>query len=374
MSEPVRIAQVMGKMNSGGVEAVVTNYYRAIDKSRVQFDFFVDADSEFPQRAELEALGAGIYVVPPYQQLGSYIKELERIFRRNRYTVVHAHINTLCVFPLYAAWRAGVPVRIVHNHSTAHIGEGKKTLFKYLLRPFARVFATDYFACSELAGRWLYGNRCFDSGRVFVLNNAFDTHRFAFSADARARLRSELGLAPDTFVVGHVGRFTYAKNHAFLIDIFTRLHEKDPHSVLVLIGEGELEADIRQKAAPLGDAVRFLGVQPQANLYYSAMDVFCLPSFYEGLSLVGVEAQANGLPCVFSAGVTKEIDLTGRVRFLDLALGAEEWAAQVRDIAALRRTDASPELAGFSVQQECRKLEAMYLDFENRKGRGACRN
>ena len=365
MSEPIRVAQIMGRMDRGGVETVVTNYYRWIDKSRVQYDFFLDETSSFPQKEELEKAGAGIYYVPPYGKIVPYIRTLRKLFTENGYRIVHAHINTMNVFPLYAAWRAHVPVRICHNHSTAHIGEGKKTLMKYLLRPLDKLFATNYFACGIRAGRWMYGNRCFDQGRVYVMNNAFDVDRFAFSAADRAALRGQIGLMDSTFVMGHVGRFTYAKNHRFLLQVFAELHKERPDSVLVLIGEGEMEAQVRRQVKDMGldAAVRFLGVVPDAYRYYSVLDVFCLPSFYEGLSLVGLEAQANGLPCVFSENVPNEIDLTGRVRFLPFDDGARAWAKTVLAISARRETDARAALPGFSVAEECVKLEQLYLDF-----------
>ena len=217
MEQPIRVAQVLNRMDSGGVEAVVMNYYRHIDRKQVQFDFYFAKDSVFPQREELEKMGAGIYPIPSYTKVFSYHRVLHHAFKRGNYQIVHAHLSTMSVFPLFAAWRAGIPVRICHNHSTAHWGEGKKTLLKYLLRPFAKVFATDYFACGEKAGRWMYGNRCFERGHVHVMPNAIDTKKFAYDEEAKRCLRAELGIPQDAFVLGHVGRFMYQKNHAFLL-------------------------------------------------------------------------------------------------------------------------------------------------------------
>ncbi len=152
---PLRVAQITGIMNNGGVEAVVMNYYRAIDKSRVQFDFFVDETSSFPQREEIEQLGGRCFLVPSYAHPLRYVRALLKLFRKHRYTIVHSQLNTMGVFPLFAAWLARVPVRICHNHSTAHRGEGKKNLMKQLLRPFSRLFATHYFACGDTAARWM---------------------------------------------------------------------------------------------------------------------------------------------------------------------------------------------------------------------------
>lgn len=320
MSEPIHVAQVLNRMDSGGIEAVVMNYYRNVDRAKIQFDFYFAEDSTFPQKAELEKLGAGIYPVPSYARPIAYYKALYAVFCQRSYKIVHAHLSTMSIFPLFAAWRAKVPVRICHNHSTAHWGEGKKTLLKYILRPFARVFATDYFACGEQAGRWMYGNRCFEKGKVYVMPNAIDTKRFEYDPEARIRLRMELGIPQDAFVVGHVGRFTYAKNQAFLLEIFAELLKQKSNARLLLVGEGELERELRQKVQSLKteNQVVFTGVRTDVDKLYSAMDVFCLPSFYEGLPVVLVEAQANGLPCVVSEQVTSELLLAGQCFCLPL--------------------------------------------------------
>lgn len=334
------MAQVVGRMESGGVEAVVMNYYRAMEKEKVQFDFFVDETSSFPQREELERLGAGIYLVPPYTKPVRFHKALYKQFKAGGYKIVHAHINTMNVFPLFAAWRAKVPVRICHNHSTAHWGEGKKTLLKYILRPFAKVFATDYFACGEQAGRWMYGDGCFDAGKVYVMKNGIDTKRFVCDPQDRVCLRMELGIPQDAFVIGHVGRFMYQKNHKFLIDVFAQILDSRPHARLLLVGEGELEEEIRQKVCRLNlrDKVVFTGARKDVDKLYSAMDVFCLPSFYEGAPVVALEAQANGLPCLLSQSAAYEIEREEGV--LALALKHHLWREKVLDCCVRKSAHA----------------------------------
>lgn len=359
---PVRIAQIMGIMNNGGVEAVVMNYYRAIDRSRVQFDFFVDETSSFPQREEIERLGGRCYSVPSYARPSRYIASLTRLFRENHYSIVHAQINTMSVFPLFAAWRAKVPVRICHNHSTSHRGEGAKSLFKILLRPFARLFATHCFACGDTAARWMYGSRLVDQGRVTVLPNAIDLTAFRFSPEDRAAVRREIGAGDDTFVVGHIGRFMYQKNHAFLLKIFRAVLAIRPDSLLILAGEGELFEAANKLAQELGieSRVRFLGVRRDANRLYSAMDVFCLPSFYEGLPVVMVEALANGLTCVVSDQVTRELN-DYSVKQLSLNDGVEQWTQSLHSAA---RSNSAPEalLEHFDINQTAKRLEAFYLN------------
>ena len=338
MAEPIRVAQVLNRMDSGGIEAVVMNYYRHIDREKVQFDFYFAEDSSFPQREELERLGAGIYPIPSYSRSVEYHRALYKAFKEKGYKIVHAHLSTMSVFPLFAAWRAGVPVRICHNHSTAHWGEGLKTLLKYILRPFNKVFATCYFACGETAGRWMYGDKCFEKGKVTVMPNAIDTEKFTYDPEARVALREELGIPEDAFVVGHVGRFMYQKNHSFLIDVFAELAKQRPDAVLLLIGEGELVERIQNKVWGLGIEAKviFTGARQDVDKLYSVMDVFCLPSFYEGMPVVAWEAQASGLPCVFSNRVSSEAKQSENCCFLGLEQGTYDW--KIRLLEANRQT------------------------------------
>lgn len=365
MEQPIRVAQVLNRMDSGGVEAVVMNYYRHIDRKQVQFDFYFAKDSVFPQREELEKMGAGIYPIPSYTKVFSYHRVLHHAFKRGNYQIVHAHLSTMSVFPLFAAWRAGIPVRICHNHSTAHWGEGKKTLLKYLLRPFAKVFATDYFAGGEKAGRWMYGNRCFERGHVHVMPNAIDTKKFAYDEEAKRCLRAELGIPQDAFVLGHVGRFMYQKNHAFLLRVFQRLLSSRQDAWLLLIGEGERMKLIRSEVEKMGieGKVRFTGTRSDVAKLYSAMDVFCLPSFYEGLPVVALEAQANGLPCLFSDRMTKEVVLTPGARQLSIE-NPEPWVKAVQE-AQRQNTCALPERYDIAFEGEI--LKNFYVKKRKRK-------
>ena len=330
MEKILRIAQVMGKMENGGVESVVMNYYRHIDRSKIQFDFIADNDSSIPQRAEIEALGGRVIEVAPYQKINRYLAELTEIFKKNEYKIVHSHLNTLSVFPLYAAKKAGVPIRIAHNHSTAGKGEYKKNIMKYMLRPFAKVNATHYAACSRYAGAWLFGEKAVDSGVVTIFNNAIDLDKFKFNEEVRSRVRRTLDIE-DRFVVGHIGRFCYQKNHEFLIDIFNAVHQKNPNAVLMLIGEGDLEYAVRQKVEDKGlmDSVMFLGNRNDVHELYQAMDVFVLPSRYEGLGMVAVEAQIAGVRTIVSTEVPDDVAITDSIEFLNLSDSVERWNDKV---------------------------------------------
>lgn len=329
--EPIRIAQVVGKWVGGGVESVVMNYYRNIDRDKIQFDFLCDSDSTNIPYDEIEKLGGRVILIPPYQKVFEYQKELIKIFKQNKYKIVHSHINTLSVFPLRAAKKVGVPVRIAHSHSTTNKAEKKKNMMKMVLRPFSKKYATNYFACTEHAGRWLFGNKEYDNGNVYILNNAIDLDKFKYNEKIRSKKRKELNIGNDTLVIGHIGRFVAQKNHTFLIDIFNELHKKKKNSILLLIGQGPLMDEIKQKVAMLGlsDSVKFLGQRDDVNELYNVMDLFLFPSLYEGLGMVLIEAQANGLPCIASTEVPRIVKISKDVSFLELRSSINIWCDEI---------------------------------------------
>ena len=359
--ELIRVAQVVGKMLNGGVEAVVMNYYRHIDRSKVQFDFIVDEDSTYIPREEIESLGGRIFIIPPYQKINKYIPALIKLFKENNYKIVHSHINTLSVFPLYAAKKAGVPVRIAHNHSTAAPGEWKKNILKYSLRPFAKVFATHYAACSKYAGEWLFGKKSMARGEVTIFNNAIDLDKFKYDENVRNEVRKELGIE-GKFVIGHVGRFCYAKNHDFLIDIFEKLHEKNPNAVLMLVGDGPGREKIEEKVMQrnLSGQVLFLGNRNDANRMYQAMDVFVFPSRYEGFGLAVVEAQVNGLKVVVSKEVSDETKINDRIEFIDLNADIRMWTDSIEK--ANTRCDSCCKSGDYDIILQTLKLQNYYKD------------
>ena len=366
MAEPIRIAQIIGKWVGGGVEAVVMNYYRNIDRSKIQFDFICDNDSTNIPYEEIESLGGRVILIPPYQKLISYQKDLRKILKENNYKIVHSHINTLSVFPLYAAKKVGIPIRIAHSHSTTNKREWKKNLLKQLLRPFSKKYATHYFCCSELAGRWLFGNKEYDKGNVYLLNNAIDIDKFKYNEKIRKEVRTELGIKDDTLVIGHIGRFVEQKNHDFLIDIFKEVHDKNKNSILLLAGQGPLMEKIKNKVKNLNieDSVIFLGQRSDANRLYQAFDIFLLPSLYEGLPVVGVEAQASGLLCILSSEMTKETKVLNSTKFISLDNSSNEWAnILLYSYKNYIRKDTTNEISnnGFNIKEEAMKLENEYI-------------
>lgn len=367
MVNPIRVAQIVGKMNGGGVEAVVMNYYRHIDRGKVQFDFLVDSDSTLVPRDEIESLGGRVFEIPPYQHVAEYQRELQRLFKQEGWKIVHSHINALSVLPLFAAKKAGVPVRIAHSHSTSGKGEYAKNALKAVLKTQSNRYPTHRFACSGYAGEWLFGK-----GAEFeVMYNAIDLDRFRFNAEARAQARADLGLVGNQFAIGHVGRFTAQKNHAFLIDVFSQVAKRRDDAVLLLVGTGEAGASVKALVDERGltDRVKLLGQRSDVNRLYQAFDAFALPSLYEGLCLVGVEAQVSGLPCLLSDVITREVDVTGECEFLPIDNSAV-WANEINLLSPYSYEDrisiSSGLFADYNIDLQGKRLTRKYLDLYSR--------
>lgn len=330
--EPIRVLQIVGIACNGGVEAVVLNYYRYMDKSKVQFDFVVHKNPAKNFVTEVKKGGGRLYEVTPYNKnIFAFTHEIYRIIKDGNYDIVHSNMNSMSGFPLFAAWLAGAKVRILHNHTTDAKTEGLRTILKRVLRPFAKMFANRYWACSNLAGEWMYGKKPVQSGKITIIPNAIDLEKFAFNPDKRKLMRQKLGL-DGKFVLGHIGRFVYQKNHSFLIDVFAEVVRVKPEARLMLIGDGELRKTIEEKVVNRGlhDKVLFLGNRNDVADLYNVMDIFLLPSHYEGLPVVGVEAQANGLKCLFSDKVTEETKLIEETMFIPLNL--ECWKKVICNI------------------------------------------
>lgn len=358
---PIRIAVVMGKYTTGGIKSVLLNYYTYINKDKVQFDFIIDYDSPITDYSEVTKLGARVYKVAPPENLVKHISDCYRLFRKNSYQIVHGYLNTLNVFSMAAAWMAGVPVRISENLSTGHAGESK-TLIKNLLRPFAQLFPTTIAANSVFAAEWIYGKKSAKKSQIF--RNALDLTRFKFDESSRHNVRKRLNV-DGKFVIGNVGRFQYQKNHNLLIDIFAKFHQLHPESELLLVGYGELKDQIFEKIHQLhlDDAVIDAGSTEDLIPLYNAMDCFILPSFYEGLPVVGIEAQAMSLPCVFSGEVTREVQILSTTKFVELDQPLSDWVGALESIQNVKRIDTQRELrnAGYDIFEEAKRLESFYL-------------
>ncbi len=365
MSEPIRVLQIIGLSCGGGVEAVIMNYYLHIDKSKVQFDFVVHKNPLQSFASEAKSMGAKVYEVTPYtQNIIKFTYEIYKVIKEGNYKIVHSNMNSLSGFPLLAAYLAGAKVRIIHNHTTDTKEEGLRTNIKRALRPFAKAFANQNWTCSKLAGEWMYGKETVEKGSVTVINNAIDLDKFVFNQDKCDELRKELGLE-GKFVVGHVGRFMKQKNHEFLIDVFAEVVKEKEDAVLLLIGEGPLMELIKDKVSNLNlsNKVIFLGVRSDVADLYNAMDVFVFPSLYEGLGMVAVEAQVNGLPVIASTEVPVEAKVNKDMVFLDLKEGCQKWSNVIVGTDNTVRENAKTEFikAGFDIKVEVKRIEELYL-------------
>lgn len=270
-----------------------------------------------------------------------------------------------------AAKKAGLPVRIAHAHNT-RLPKDAKLPIKWFCKQFIPGAATDYWACGREAGIYYFGQSAWDA-RGVTLRNAIDLDRFGYRPQVRAKLRAEYGLN-DKLVVGCVARLMAQKNHTRLLDIFAALKKVRPDSCLLLVGEGELRAELEAKAARLGIAqdVKFLGVQSDTSVWYQAMDVFVMPSLFEGLPVVGMEAQASGLPCVFSTGVTEEVLLRPDSCRISLEQPDEAWAAVLKDadrnLPDRAQAAAQVRAAGYDIRQETLRLQQLYTGLIAKRG------
>ena len=323
----LRVLQAVNCMNRAGLETMLMNYYRHMNRQQVQFDFLTHRRSAGAYDAEILALGGRVYRAPRLypQNYPAYFAYMAAFLREHpEYRIMHAHIDAMSYFPLAAAKRAGVPVRIAHSHNT-RIGFGVKYPIKRLAKQCLPSVANRLFACGEAAGSFLFGRAFTTAPERYILPNAIDTASFAFQPGTRAQVRAALGLT-HAFVIGHIGRFTRVKNQAFLLDALKTLHTHCPEAVLLLVGTGKEEHTVLTKAHKMGllGHVHLLGERKDIPSLLQAIDVFAMPSLFEGVPVSGIEAQAAGLPCIFSDRVPREAGLLSTCAFLPLV--AELWA------------------------------------------------
>ncbi len=362
MSEPVRVLHVLGGLGSGGTESLIINWYRNIDRSKVQFDFLVrSADNNYAE--EILSLGGRIFYTPsfPRHLIGNY-KETKKILERRQWAAIHVHGNAaMYMLPLKLAKKFGYACRIMHSHNVRPQNPVFSLLHFYNRKKISR-YATHLLACSDAAGKWMYQDNGFQ-----IIHNAVETDSFIFEDAARATIRDELGIS-NKLVLGHVGRFSYQKNHSFLLDIFGELKKQHPDSVLMLVGDGELREAVEEKAQAMGiyDSVFFMGRRNDVGKLMSAMDIFVLPSLYEGLGNVLVEAQINGLDCLVSQeAYNREVQISPNLAALSLKDGAGPWAEKVLSMGSPpenRQIDqAILQSSGYNICDVAATLQEIYL-------------
>lgn len=368
--EPIHVLVLDTVMDRGGAEAMIMNYMRNVDRDLIQFDFLTNRDYRAAYEDEIESLGGKVYhMCPMYPgKFRQYKREVREFLKEHpEYKIIHSNLEERSYFALKEAKKLGVPVRISHSHNRP-LGFNPKLIVRYYFRFMLKYYNTHMFSCGIEAGDWLYGKKNRD--KVIIMNNAIDARQYTYNASKSATMKKELGIE-DKFVIGHVGRFFAQKNHPFLIDIFNEVHKKNPDTVLLLVGGGELDDSLKnqmkQKVADLGllDCVQFLGVREDVNEVMQAFDLFLLPSLFEGLPVTMIEAQASGLPCVISDKVPIQCDITGNVKVVRLDDSPEKWADEILGYASgFERKDTFDKIkkAGFDIQENAKWLEAFYRD------------
>ena len=358
----IRILQMIGSLNVGGSQTMILNIYRNIDREKMQFDFVLDHPDDTYFAEDVKALGGRIYTMPVFK--GTNAGEIRRdwnnfFYTHPEYHVLHSHVRSYASLYLPVAKKHGVKT-IIHSHNTSN-GTGMTARMKDMLQRPLRDQADILMACSNEAGKWLFGEEACRSEKYMFIPNAVDLKRFSMNEDARNQYRREMGLE-NKLVIGHVGRFHEAKNHSFLLDVFAKVHEKEPGSVLLLIGDGGSEKkNVIDKACELGiaESVLFTGNRNDVPELLNAMDVFAFPSRWEGLPVTLIEAQAAGLPCLISDTITTDVDVSPLVTRLPID-STELWAEEILKMRP--RQDVSEYIirSGFDVQSSAQKMFELY--------------
>lgn len=363
MDKPIRILHVVQRMEAGGTQALLMNIYRNIDRNKIQFDFLV----EYPEKEfyddEILAMGGNIYYTDVRKNLNiiKFKKELTKILEgKYKYQIIHVHVSTIGYLCFSIAKKFGIKVRIAHAHNNSSVKDIKYILRSVLRKLFAYK-ATDYFACSEEAGKFFFKHRKFK-----CIKNAIDSSKFIFDDNIRNKKRKELQLQ-ENFVIGHVGRLHPQKNHKFLIEIFAKIKEKKKNAKLILVGNGPQENEIKNivKTLNLEKDVLFLGTRKDVNEIYQAMDIFIFPSLFEGLGIAAIEAQASGIPVLCSDTVSKQVEITNICKRISLQESALNWANEAIQLSQSKdsKKNMQKEIidSGFDIKHVSEELQEFYI-------------
>ena len=365
MSEPIRVLVLDTVMDRGGAETMIMNYYRQIDRSKIQFDFLVNRPYEAAYEKEIQELGGKIFRMCPLypQYFGRYKKEVREFLKAHpEYQIIHSNLEERSYFALKEAKKLNIPVRISHSHNAPR-GFDLKSIIRYYFRANLKPQVTHMFTCGEEAGIWLYGKKQQD--HVIMMNNAIDAKLYQYHPAVEEEMRKELGLE-GKFVIGHVGRFFPQKNHTFLIDIFAKVYQQNKNAVLLLVGGGELETEIKAKVEELNltEAVKFLGVRSDIHRLMQAFDVFILPSLFEGFPVTMVEAQAAGLPCIISDQVPPQCAITENVEIISLQQSPQQWAERLLTYQNIQKQNTYETIVkqNFDIKANAQWLQQFYLE------------
>ena len=362
----LRVLHVVSNMDRCGMQSMIMNYYRHIDRNLFQFDFLCHYEKG-DYEEEIIALGGRIFRIanPDLLHPWRYSRDLKKFYRSHpEFTIVHSHLDKRSGIILREAQVCGVPIRIAHSHSTKNPPGILKNLYKTYASIFLERVSNRKVACCRESGIWLFGSACVEHDQVRLIPNAIDTERFAFNTETRKLMRNRLGIPDETLVMVHVGSFTYPKNHQFIIEMAESLIKKGEKILFILIGEGPLRNDIVSSISEKKLSSLFLctGIREDIADILQASDLFVMPSHYEGFPLTMVEAQASGLPCLVSDRITRKADLTGLVEYLSIDQGVELWVDRIGTSLQRTRRSESERIreAGFSITHAAGMLEELY--------------
>lgn len=364
----IRILHIIRQMNQGGAENFIMNLYRNIDKNKVQFDFLVYKKGVFDD--EIKQLGGNIFYSKYITEIGQYryCKELLKFFKEHtEYKVVHSHLDQVSGIILEVAKKAGIKERISHSHNTKNRNGILGKIYKKYLQSKINKNATQYFACGEDAAKWLFKEK---ASQATIIPNGIDLDRFKYNEETRNRIRKELNIEKDTFVCGHIGRFSEQKNHEFLIKIYKEYQKTNTNSKLILVGDGKLREKIEEevKKEKIEENVMFLGNRKDSENLYQAFDLLLFPSLFEGMSLVTLEAQAEGLPILCSDTIDKNTNITNTIEFMSLQEDARNWAKKIQEMPKTRNLQNNKilEKTDYNVKNLAKKMEEKYIDLYKR--------
>ncbi len=362
----MRILEITSELDGGGVDRLLYDYCSRMTDD-IKFDFVVTSKTEGILEQPLKDLGCNVYHISQIREgLKQHNNELRKILTDNHYDIIHDHSGYKAWCNLSVAKKCGVAVRVAHSHQAFMTETLKQKIMRILSTPITKMYATELFACGNDAAKWMWGKAAFNRGKVYIMKNAIRAESFEFSAENRESIRQEYNIA-DKFVIGNVARFTYQKNHEFLVQIFAEIKKVRNDAVLMLVGRGELENDVKKQVEELGlsDSVLFMGVRNDVPDLLNAMDVFVLPSRFEGLGMVYVEAQFNGLKTFASDVVPKEVNITGNLLFLPLD-NIKLWVNAIIQSDYKRCDFVSNEIAEYTIDVAVSKLKKKYSDLCNK--------
>lgn len=371
--QPIRILHVLGRLDYGGIESMLMNIYRNIDREKIQFDFVIHTTEECDYSNEIITLGGVIHHAPRFNGINiiNYIKFWHFFFKENaRYRVVHGHMRSTASIYLFVA-KIYKRVTISHSHSTGSRGNFIEKKAKRILQFPIKLFSDYLFACSKDAAKWLYGNKVANEGSYKLLKNSIDLEKYERQNEEKGQIKTKLKINHN-FVIGHVGSFTEPKNHNFIIEIFSEYTKINKNALLVLVGEGDLKKEIISKVnlLELSENVLFVGSVDNVHEYLKVMDIFIFPSIFEGLGIALIEAQAAGIKAVVSNNIPEEAIQTGIIERVDLNTSPQEWANVINVMSKKKLgEDINPIVAlrnaGYDVKIEAEKMQFFYLNLAN---------